>query len=115
MRRPRLIAIASGATRGAQPFGKSELDQHARRVRRKLDAGAGLFQPLRLLEQSDAEAARASVSAAVSPPMPAPAMMTLREAATARRRAVRPLRQGARRWACGCGSSAGSWRYSVEQ
>ena len=59
--------VAAG-TAGAQPdglgnddrrldaFGEAECDQHARGVGGKLDAGAGLLEPLRLIEQSDREA-----------------------------------------------------------
>ena len=78
------IATASGATtagasRSARPSA----------IRTRVALGeswmpAPVSSSRRPVEQDDAEAARASASAAVSPPMPAPAMRTLREDATAR-------------------------------
>ena len=113
---PRSPPARPRAARSRSPRPRRE--QHARRVGRKLDAGAGLFEPRGLLQHTARNPARASVSAAVSPPIPAPAMMMVRERATAGRpsgqtASVRAqahlgrLRHG--------GSSAGSCRYSVEQ
>ena len=76
---------------GLEPFAEPERDQDAGGVGRELDAGAGLFELRRLFEHGGAKARPcASVSAAVSPPMPAPAMMTLREA----RHGLRSVRSG---------------------
>ena len=52
---------------GAKPLAEPQCDQDAGRVWRKLDAGAGFLQPLRLFQDRDAEAARASISAALKP------------------------------------------------
>jgi len=46
--------------------------------------GAGFLEPFRLLQNDDAKAFAASESAAVSPPIPAPATMMVRAAATER-------------------------------
>ena len=76
--------------RGRQPFAQAERQQDARGIGRKLDAGAGFLQaaaPARA--RVTRQPARASASAAVSPAMPAPAMMTWRVAATARSGKVR--------------------------
>ena len=40
----------------AQPVGKAEIGQHARRIGRKLDAGAGLLQPRGLFQHDGAKA-----------------------------------------------------------
>ena len=61
-----------------QLLAEAERDQDARGVGRELNAGADLLQPLRLIEarRREIRAARCA-KAAVSPPMPAPAMMTV--------------------------------------
>ena len=63
----------------AQRVAEAERDQDARRVGRELDAGAGLLQALGLLVDRNPKPGCAIASAAVSPPMPAPATMTVRE------------------------------------
>jgi hypothetical protein len=39
----------------SQPLAKAEIDQRARRIGRELDAGAGLFKPLGLLQHDRAK------------------------------------------------------------
>jgi len=53
---------------GAQTFAETERDQDSRGVGRELDAGAGLFQPLGLLQQCDAESGSRQHQRRAQPP-----------------------------------------------
>ena len=91
-----------------------ERDQHARRIGRELDAGAGLFQPLGLLEHDDAEAALRQRQRRGQPADPgagdddgARGRHGVSRAAARSGRLSVSAQSGGR---AACGSSAGSWR-----
>ena len=98
---------------------EAERDQDAGRVRGELNAGAGFFRAARPARaRRRGSRCRASASAAVSPPMPPPPMMMVRDAAHGACAARLRPRRSAQAHSAGraaCGSSDGSWRYSVEQ